>query len=61
MHTMTKRDEGQKRPQPPTGRGTPSTHSALSSRKDVKVRGSVTSPAVAEGEELKEDGYGHGV
>ena len=41
--------------------GAPSTASAQSSRKNVTVRVSVTPPATQEGEELKEEGYGHGV
>ena len=61
MQTMTKRDETQRGPRPPAGRGAPSTASAQPSRKNVTVRVSVTPPATQEGEELKEEGYGHGV
>ena len=61
MQTMTKRDEPMKRPQPPAGRGRPSTASARAARKDVTVRVSVTTAAALDAEELKEDGYGHGV
>ncbi|HXG90672.1 MAG TPA: hypothetical protein VNJ02_20325 [Vicinamibacterales bacterium] len=69
MHMTSKPDDAQKRsetmpgqgPQRSPGQGKPSTHTALSVRKDVTVRVSVARSQGAEGDELKEDGYGHGV
>jgi len=60
MQTSTRRDDPSKRPQPPPERGAPPTYAAHASRKDVSVRVLVT-PATPEPEELREDGYGHGV
>ena len=56
--TSDKPEEPAKRPAPPQ-RGAPPTHAAQAVRKDVSVRVLVTSPP--EPEELREDGYGHGV
>ena len=61
MQSITKRDEPAKHQSAPAGKGTPATASALSARKDVTVRVSVSAPAAPEAEELKEHGYGHGV
>ena len=41
--------------------GAPPTYAAYASRKDVSVRVSVRALLVAESEELREEGYGHGV
>jgi hypothetical protein len=40
--------------------GAPPTYAAYASRKDVSVRVSVR-PVLVEAEELREEGYGHGV
>ena len=60
MQGTTKEDEPAKRPPAPQGRGTPSTGPVHSVRKDVTVRLYVSPPS-PESEEIKEDGYGHGV
>jgi hypothetical protein len=41
--------------------GAPATYAAYASRKDVSVRVSVKALLVAEADELREEGYGHGV
>ncbi len=56
----TQQDEPAKRPQPPPERGAPATHAAHAVRKNVSVRDS-SKTSVAEPEELREHGYGHGV
>lgn len=61
MESMTKQDEPASRQKVETGPGTPSTTSVLAARKDVTVRVSVATPPTPENEELKEEGYGHGV
>jgi hypothetical protein len=48
------------RPQPAPPRGAPATYAAHAVRRDVSVRVSVRAPS-PESEELREDGYGHGV
>ncbi len=60
MQGTTKQDEPAKRPTPAQGRGTPSTGTVQSVRKDVTARLSVP-PASPETDEIKEHGYGHGV
>ena len=60
MKTSTKRDDPAKRPEPAPQRGAPATYAAHAVRKNLAVRVRVT-PAVPEPEELREDGYGHGV
>ena len=61
METPTRRQEPAKPPERPAAPGAPPTYAAYASRKDVSVRVSVKSLLVAEGEELREEGYGHGV
>ena len=74
MKTTTKRDEPAKRgdragsqARPPRvgpgapERGAPATHAAHAVRKDVTVRVSLQPPTPPDGDELREDGYGHGV
>lgn len=59
MQSATKPTPPAKR-QPTAGHGSPST-AALSARKDAPVRVPVPPPPYPEAEELREDGYGHGV
>jgi hypothetical protein len=61
METPAKRQEPAKEQERPSARGAPATCAAYASRKDVAVRVSVKSAFVAEAEELREEGYGHGV
>lgn len=61
MQSTSKRDEPSQRPQPPQGKGMPSTTQVQSVRKDVTVRLSLATPSPAEADELQEKGYGHGV
>ena len=61
MNSMASQKEPAKRGEQPTDRGVPSTYAAHAVRKDVTVRVSLTPPSPQEAEELKEDGYGHGV
>ncbi len=61
MESMTKRDEPASAQKGETGQGAPSTTTVLAARKDVTVRVLVATPPASESEELKEDGYGHGV
>jgi hypothetical protein len=60
MHAPTKPDEPARRPSTGPERGAPPTHAAHAVRKDISVRVSVKTPAV-EPEEIREEGYGHGV
>jgi hypothetical protein len=61
MEMPTRRQEPAKPPERPVAPGAPATYAAYASRKDVSGRVSVRSLLAAEGEELREDGYGHGV
>ena len=60
MQMPPKRDEPAKRPQPAPQRGAPSSYAAHAERKNVSVRVRVR-PTTPDSEELREDGYGHGV
>ena len=60
MDLPAKRQEPAKSQERPVAPGAPSTYAASASRKDVAVRVSVKSVLV-EAEELREEGYGHGV
>jgi hypothetical protein len=60
METQTERSKPAPTPQPTPPRGAPATNAAHAVRRDVSVRVWVRSPA-AETDELREDGYGHGV
>ena len=60
MKTSLQQDDSAKRPQPVPSRGAPATYHAHAVRKDVAVRVLVRGTA-GEPEELREDGYGHGV
>ncbi len=59
MQRVTQPTEPAKR-QPTASHGSPST-AALSARKDAPVRVPAPPPPHPESEELREDGYGHGV
>jgi hypothetical protein len=61
METPAKRQEPARPLERPAAPGAPATYAAYASRKDVSVRVSVRSPLVPEAEELREEGYGHGV
>lgn len=61
MTGATKRDEPGKGSPPPPGRGTPPTAAVQATRKDVTVRVFLAAQPVPDSEELKEEGYGHGV
>jgi hypothetical protein len=61
MQGTTKGTQPADRPQPAPGPGTPATTTVQAVRKDVTVRLSLASPPTPDAEELKEDGYGHGV
>ena len=61
MQGTTKGTQPGSRPQPAAGPGTPATTTVQAVRKDVTVRLSLAPPPAAETEELKEEGYGHGV
>jgi hypothetical protein len=56
----TKREEPAKRRQPAPEQGAPASHAAHAVRKNVAVR-VLVKPTTVESEELREDGYGHGV
>ena len=58
MELPAKQPDTAKPPQPPSG--APATYAAYASRKNLSVRVSVR-PVAADAEELREDGYGHGV
>lgn len=60
MHTPTKRDDPAKQAQPAPKQGAPASYAAHAERKNVSVRVLVR-PTGTETEELREDGYGHGV
>lgn len=60
MKTTTRQDEPAKRPQPAPERGAPASGTAHAVRKNVAVRVVVRTNS-AESDELREDGYGHGV
>jgi hypothetical protein len=60
MDLPAKRQEPAKPHERPVAHGAPATYAAYAWRKDVSVRVSVRSVLV-EAEELREDGYGHGV
>lgn len=60
MKTFTNREEPAKRPSARSDRGTPMAYSAQASRKDLSVR-VLLMPSAADGDELREPGYGHGV
>jgi hypothetical protein len=61
METPTRQQEPAKPPERPSAPGAPATYAAYAWRKNVSVRVSVRSLLAAEGEELREEGYGHGV
>ena len=61
MEMPAERTEPAKRPQPSPAQGAPETYAAYASRKDVAVRVSVRPLPAGDAEELREDGYGHGV
>ena len=60
MDLPAKRQEPAEPHERPMAPGAPPTYAAYASRKDVSVRVSVT-PVLVEAEELREEGYGHGV
>ena len=60
METQAERPNQTTGPQPGPSKGSPSTSAAHAVRRDVSVRVSVRSPQ-PEAEELREEGYGHGV
>lgn len=60
MEAPTKRNQTADRPDPVPGRGAPATDAAHAVRKDLSARVYVK-PAAAEPDEIKEEGYGHGV
>ena len=60
METQAPRPNQKSGPQPGPTKGAPPTYAAHAVRRDVSVRVSVRSPQ-AEAEELREEGYGHGV
>jgi hypothetical protein len=60
MELPAKRPEAAKSPERPPARGAPATYAAYALRKDLSVRVSVRSTAT-DAEELREEGYGHGV
>lgn len=60
MEMSTKRDEPAKRSERTAERGAPATYAAYAVRKNLSVRVRVL-PASADGDELREHGYGHGV
>ncbi len=60
METPTKREEPATPPRAQCEQGTPSTCAAYAERKNVSVRVTV-GPGHPEPEELREEGYGHGV
>ena len=61
METPAERTEPAKRPEQSPAPGAPATCAAYASRKDVAVRVSVRPLPAGDAEELREDGYGHGV
>jgi hypothetical protein len=61
MKTSTRQDEPAKRPDPRPERGAPATYAAHAVRKNLAVRVLVTPPTAPESDELREEGYGHGV
>jgi hypothetical protein len=60
METQSQPQNQMPRPQPAPPKGAPATYAAQAVRRDVSVRVSVRAPQ-ADSEELREDGYGHGV
>jgi hypothetical protein len=60
METQSQRPNPPSGPQPGPKQGAPATYAAHAVRRDVSVRVSVRSPQ-AETDELREEGYGHGV
>ena len=60
MELPAKRPEPAKTPEPAPASGAPATYAASAVRKNLAVRVSIRSVA-ADGEELREHGYGHGV
>ena len=61
MEPPAKQQEPAKRYERRAAPGAPATYAAYASRKDVSVRVSVRALLVTEAEELREEGYGHGV
>ena len=60
METQSQQRNPMPRPQAAPPKGAPATYAAHAVRRDVSVRVSVRA-VQAESEELREDGYGHGV
>ncbi|MBA3270718.1 MAG: hypothetical protein H0T71_09400 [Acidobacteria bacterium] len=60
MTILTERDEPAKRPQPTPERGAPASAGAHAERKNLAVR-VLARPVSSDADELREDGYGHGV
>jgi hypothetical protein len=60
MKMPTRPDQPAKRPQAGADRGVPPTYAAHAVRKDLSVR-VLVKPTPGEADELREDGYGHGV
>ena len=60
METQSQRPNPQSGPQPAPEKGAPATPAAHAVRREVSVRVSVRSPQT-EADELREEGYGHGV
>ena len=60
METQSGQQKPVPKPQPAPPMGAPATYAAHAVRRDVSVRVSIRAP-LGDGEELREDGYGHGV
>lgn len=60
MQVPTKRDDPSEQSQPAPKQGAPASHAAHAERKNVPAR-VLARPTAGELEELREDGYGHGV